>query len=171
MPAVTAIYRSAVLGGTASFEIEPPDEAEMLRRFRAIGAGGFAYLVAEVGGHVVGYAYAQAYRPRPAYRFTVENSIYIAPAMHGRGVGGALLCALICRCREAGFRRMIAVIGDSAQHASINLHRRSGFTHAGTLHAVGHKFGRWLDVVLMELPLGEGDGSPPRDPALPQGNI
>ncbi len=161
IPAITAIYRPAVLQGTASFELDPPGEAEMLRRYAAIVAGGFAYLVAECDGRVQGYAYANAYRPRPAYRFTVEDSVYIAPGAQGRGVGGALLSALIGHATDAGFRRMIAVIGDSDQHASIALHRRAGFTLCGTLPAVGYKFGRWLDVVLMQLPLGEGDGRPP----------
>jgi phosphinothricin acetyltransferase len=150
-----------VLGGTASFELEPPGEEEMLHRFHAIVGGGYVYLVAEALGRIAGYAYVQAYRPRPAYRFTVEDSVYIAPDMQGRGIGAALLAALVARCQEAGFRRMVAVIGDSAQHASIGLHRRAGFLACGTLHSVGYKFGRWLDVVLMELPLGEGDGSPP----------
>ena len=161
MAAITAIYRPAVLTGSASFELDPPEEAEMLRRFHAIVDAGYPYLVAELEGRVAGYAYANAYRPRPAYRFTVENSVYIAPDLQGMGVGGALLSALIAACTLAGFRLMVAVIGDASQHASIALHRRAGFGHCGTLHAVGYKFDRWLDTLLMELPLGEGSRSAP----------
>ena len=159
--AVAAIYRPAVLHGTATFELEPPDEEEMLRRFREITGAGYPYLVAELGGVVAGYAYANAYRSRPAYRFTVEDSIYLAESARGKGIGKALLLAVIDACTARGFRRMIAIIGDSAQHASIAVHRSAGFTHCGTMHAVGYKFGRWLDTVVMERPLGEGDGSLP----------
>jgi L-amino acid N-acyltransferase YncA len=156
--AITAIYRPAVLTGTASFELDPPSEDEMLRRFRAIADAGYPYLVAELGGRVAGYAYANAYRTRPAYRFTVEDSVYIAPDAQGKGAGRALLDRLISSCRSDGFRLMIAVIGDSAQSASIALHRRAGFRFCGTIHCVGYKFDRWLDSVIMELPLGDGDG-------------
>jgi L-amino acid N-acyltransferase YncA len=159
--AITAIYRPAVLTGTASFELDPPGEDEMLRRFRAIVDAGYPYLVAELDGRIAGYAYANAYRTRPAYRFTVEDSVYIAPDAQGKGVGRALLDRLIATCRRDGFRLMIAVIGDSSQFASVNLHRRAGFRFCGTIHSVGYKFGRWLDSVIMELPLGEGDGSAP----------
>jgi L-amino acid N-acyltransferase YncA len=161
IPAIAAIYRPAVIEGTASFELDPPDDVEMLRRFTAITGAGYPYFVAELGGRVVGYAYANAYRTRPAYRFTVENSVYIAPDMQGKGVGRALLGELIAACTAKGFRLMIAVIGDSATYASISLHRRAGFRFCGTIHSVGYKFGRWLDSVIMELPLGEGDGSRP----------
>jgi phosphinothricin acetyltransferase len=161
--AITAIYRPAVLSGTASFEIEPPAEAEMLRRFEAVTGAGYPYFVAELDGRVVGYAYANAYRTRPAYRFTVEDSIYIAPEAQGKGVGRALLQALIEASTAKGFRLMVAVIGDSRQFASIALHRSAGFRFCGTLHSVGYKFGRWLDSVYMELPLGEGDTSMPAE--------
>ncbi len=161
VPAIAAIYRPAVLTGTASFELEPPDEAEMLRRFRAIADGGYPYFVAELDGRIAGYAYANAYRTRPAYRFTVEDSVYIAPDMQGKGVGQALLRALIDTCTARGFRLMIAIVGDSAQQASIALHRRQGFTFCGTIHSVGYKFDRWLDSVIMQLPLGAGDTSAP----------
>jgi L-amino acid N-acyltransferase YncA len=161
--AVTAIYRPAVLTGTASFELEPPGEDEMLRRFRAITEAGYPYVVAELDGRVAGYAYVNAYRTRPAYRFTVENSVYIAPDVQGKGIGRALLDRLITTCRDDGFRLMIAVIGDSANFASISLHRRAGFRFCGTIHSVGYKFGRWLDSVIMELPLGEGDTSTPAE--------
>ena len=159
--AITAIYRPAVLTGTASFELEPPDEAEMLRRFKAITEAGYPYFVAEIDGRIAGYAYASAYRTRPGYRFTVENSVYVAADVQGKGVGRALLERLIATCRDGGFRLMIAVIGDSANFASISLHRRAGFRFCGTIHSVGYKFGRWLDSVIMELPLGEGDQSAP----------
>jgi len=165
IPAITAIYRPAVVEGTASFELEPPNEMEMLRRFQAITGGGYPYFVAELDGRIVGYAYANAYRTRPAYRFTVEDSIYIAPDAQGKGVGRALLAALIDACTAKGFRLMVAVIGDSAQFASIRLHRRAGFTFCGTIHSVGYKFGRWLDSVIMQLPLGEGDKSTPAEGA------
>jgi phosphinothricin acetyltransferase len=161
--AIAAIYRVAVLTGTASFEVEPPDEAEMLRRFAAVTSAGYPYFVAELDGRVVGYAYASAYRTRPAYRFTVENSIYIAPEAQGQGIGALLLKALIDACTARGDRLMVAVIGDSRTHASIALHRSAGFTFCGTIHSVGYKFGRWLDSVIMELPLGEGDTSAPRE--------
>jgi L-amino acid N-acyltransferase YncA len=159
--AIAAIYRPAVLTGTASFELEPPDEAEMLRRFMAIAEEGYPYFVAEIDGRVVGYAYAGAYRTRPAYRFTVENSVYIAPEAQGRGVGALLLKALIEAATAKVYRLMVAVIGDSRNYASITLHRSAGFTFCGIIHSVGYKFGRWLDSVIMELPLGEGDTTTP----------
>ena len=163
IPAITAIYRPAVLQGTASFELEPPGEAEMLRRFEAITGAGYPYFVAEIDGRVAGYAYASAYRTRPGYRFTVENSVYIAADVQGKGIGRALLAKLIEACTVRGFRLMVAIIGDSASFASITLHRRAGFKFSGTIHSVGYKFGRWLDSVVMELPLGEGDTSAPKE--------
>jgi phosphinothricin acetyltransferase len=162
VPAITAIYRWAVLNGTASFELEPPHAAEMLRRFEAVTQAGLPYLVADVDGQIAGYAYASAYRTRPAYRCTVEDSVYVAPERQRQGVGAALLAALIEACAAKGYRQMIAVIGDSAQQASIGLHRALGFTLCGTLRAVGFKHGRWLDSVLMQRQLGEGDRTPPR---------
>jgi phosphinothricin acetyltransferase len=161
IPGIAAIYRPAVLTGTASFELEPPSDAEMLRRFEAITGAGYPYFIAEIDGRVAGYAYASAYRTRPGYRFTVENSVYVAADAQGKGVGRALLAALIPACTAQGFRLMVAIIGDSANFASITLHRRAGFTFCGTIHSVGYKFGRWLDSVVMELPLGEGDTSAP----------
>lgn len=152
--AITAIYRPAVLQGTASFEIEPPDEPEMLRRFAAITSADCPYFVAEIDNRVVGYAYANAYRTRPGYRFTIEDSIYIAPDAQGRGVGRILLKSLIDASTAKGFRLMVAVIGDSRNYGSIALHRSAGFTFCGVIHSVGYKFGRWLDSVIMELPLG-----------------
>jgi phosphinothricin acetyltransferase len=161
MAAVAAIYRHAVLYGTATFELEPPDEGEMLGRFQAITRQGYPYVLAEVEGRVIGYAYAAAYRTRPAYRFSVEDSIYLAPEAQGKGVGRALLTELISLCEAKGFRQMIAVIGDSRQFASIALHRSLGFTFSGTIHAVGFKHGRWLDSVIMQRPLGDGDRTAP----------
>ncbi len=161
IPAVTRIYAHAVRHGTASFELEPPDEAEMMRRQRALLDGGYPYLVAEAHGTVLGYAYAGPYRTRPAYRYTVENSIYVAPTAQRRGIGRVLLAQLIKECEARGYRLMIAVIGDSAQTASIELHRAAGFTLVGTFEAVGYKFERWLDSVLMQRPLGKGSSAPP----------
>lgn len=161
VPAIAAIYAPSVLHGTASFELEPPDAAEMLRRYTAIVDGGYPYLVAEIDGRIAGYAYVSAYRTRPAYRYTVENSVYIAADAQGKGVGRLLLARLIEICTAQGFRLMIAVIGDSAHVASMRLHRQAGFTFCGTIHSVGYKFGRWLDSVIMELPLGEGDKTAP----------
>jgi phosphinothricin acetyltransferase len=163
IPAIAGIYRPAVLQGTASFELEPPGEEEMLRRFRAVTDAGYPYFVAELDGRVAGYAYANAYRTRPAYRFTVENSVYVAPDAQGKGIGRVLLGALIDTCTAQGFRLMVAIIGDSANFASITLHRRAGFKLCGTIHSVGYKFGRWLDSVVMELPLGDGDRSVPAE--------
>jgi L-amino acid N-acyltransferase YncA len=159
--AITTIYRPAVLHGTATFEIEPPDEAEMLRRFEAITGSGYPYFVAEVDGRIVGYAYVNAYRTRPAYRFTVEDSIYIDPEAQGKGIGRVLLQSLIEASTAKGYRLMVAVIGDSKTYGSIAVHRNAGFTFCGTIHSVGYKFGRWLDSVIMELPLGDGDKSTP----------
>jgi len=156
LPFVTEIYAHAVLHGTATFELTPPDLAEMTRRYRVLMDGAFPYLVAVLDGIVVGYAYAGAYRPRPAYRFTVENSIYLDPAIHRRGIGMKLMRRLIDDCETRGYRQMIAVIGDSANAGSIGMHRACGFQMIGTHPNVGLKFGRWLDTVMMQLTLGEG---------------
>ena len=148
--AITRIYADAVVNGTASFETEPPSVEEMACRFAQLRAGGFPYLVGDVAGEVVGYAYAGPYRTRAAYRFTVEDSIYVAPSQQRRGIGRALLEPLIKQAAHGGFRQMIAVIGDSNQDASIALHAAAGFRMVGTLEAVGFKFDRWLDSVLMQ---------------------
>jgi phosphinothricin acetyltransferase len=159
--AITRIYAEAVRHGTASFELEPPDEAEMARRFRTLVDGGYPYQVAELDGAVVGYAYAGPYRPRPAYRFSVEDSVYIDPGAQRRGIGRALLSRLIDAAERRGYRQMIAVIGDSAQTASIELHRALGFHLVGTIENVGFKFDRWLDTVLMQRALGPGASTKP----------
>jgi L-amino acid N-acyltransferase YncA len=156
IPAITRIYAQSVSTGTASFELEPPGEAEMARRMQALFDGGYPYIVAEIGGAIAGYAYAGSYRPRPAYRFSVEDSIYIDSNAQRRGVGRVLLQHLIEECERRGFRQMIAVIGDSAQTPSIELHRALGFRMVGTVENVGYKFGRWLDSVTMQLALGPG---------------
>jgi L-amino acid N-acyltransferase YncA len=161
IPGITRIYAHAVMHGTATFELEPPDEAEMARRMTALLEGDFPYLVAEIGGALVGYAYASHYRTRPAYRFTVEDSIYIDPKAQRRGVGRALLAQLIQECERRGFRQMVAVIGDSAQLASVAIHRALGFRPSGNLENVGFKFGRWLDSVLMQRDLGPGATTKP----------
>jgi L-amino acid N-acyltransferase YncA len=161
MAEITRIYAFAVEHGTATFEIDPPDEAEMARRYAALAGDGYPYLVAERGGSIAGYAYAGRYRARPAYRWSVEDSIYIAPEFHRQGIGSALLGRLVAESEARGFRQMIAVIGDSAQLPSIAVHARAGFAHIGILRAVGFKHGRWLDTVLMQRPLGNGDTAPP----------
>jgi L-amino acid N-acyltransferase YncA len=161
IPAITRIYAHAVRHGTASFEFEPPDEAEMTRRMRVLLDAGYPYLVAEVEGAVAGYAYAGPYRTRPAYRYTVENSVYIAPQAQRRGIGRALIERLIAESEARGYRLMIAIIGDSAQTPSIELHRAAGFKMVGAFEAVGYKFDRWLDSVLMQRPLGKGSSAPP----------
>ncbi len=160
---VTAIYARHVRTGTASFEVEPPDAAEITRRWADIVQRSLPYLVAERGGEVVGYAYAGPYRPRPAYRYTVEDSIYVRGDCIGAGIGRALLDALIAACERWGARQMVAVIGDSGNTASIRVHAAAGFARTGTLPDVGWKFGRWLDVVLMQRALGSGATSPAGD--------
>ena len=158
---ITAIYDHAVRHGTASFELEPPDAGEMTRRYETLRRGGYPYLVAEIDGELLGYAYAGPYRARPAYHWSVEDSIYIAPRSHRRGIGRALIERLIAEAEAAGFRQMIAVIGDSANAGSIELHRAAGFRMVGTFDNVGFKFGRWLDSVLMQRPLGAGAATIP----------
>ena len=156
MAQVQAIYAHHVLHGTASFEEEPPPPAEMARRRGDVVAKGLPYLVAEMDGRVAGYSYATPYRARSAYRFSTENSVYVDHTRHRSGIGRALLTELIARCERGEWRQMIAVIGDSAQTPSIALHASLGFRHVGTLQSVGLKFGRWLDTVLMQRPLGSG---------------
>lgn len=157
LPAVQAIYAHAVTRGTGTFELEPPDLGEMERRREAVLAAGWPWLVAERGGQVLGYAYAAPFRPRPAYRYCLEDSIYLAEAARGQGIGRLLLAELVARCEALGARQMLAVIGDSSNAGSIGVHRTLDFEHVGLLKAAGWKFGRWLDVVLMQRALGTGD--------------
>jgi L-amino acid N-acyltransferase YncA len=165
LAAIAAIYAHHVTTGLASFEETPPDLAELGRRREAVLAAGLPWLVAvDASGAVLGYAYAGLYRPRSAYRYTVEDSIYVAPGRTGRGIGRALLSALIEDATAKGYRQMVAVIGDSANAASISVHRACGFREAGRLEGVGFKFGRWVDSVLMQRPLGAGARGVPAGP-------
>jgi L-amino acid N-acyltransferase YncA len=157
LPAMTSLYAWHVRHSTGTFELDAPDQAEMTRRRRDVLANGWPWLAAELDGAVVGYAYANLFRPRRAYRFCVEDSIYIADAARGQGVGRALLTELVAQCEARGARQMLAVIGDSANAASITLHERLGFAHTGVLRAAGLKAGAWRDVVLMQRSLGAGD--------------
>lgn len=163
LPAITAIYAEAVLNGTGTFELDPPDQAEMVRRRDDVLSKGLPWLVAERGQQVLGYAYANTFRPRKAYRFCLEDSIYLHPDARGQGLGRLLLTELIGRCEAAGARQMLAVIGDAANTGSIGVHAALGFEHTGVLKASGWKFGRWLDVVLMQRALGAGDSVPAAD--------
>jgi len=166
LPAITAIYAEAVLHGTGTFELDPPDAAEMARRRDDVLSKGLPWLVAERPGaapQVLGYAYANHFRPRRAYRFCLEDSIYLHPDARGQGVGKLLLTELLGRCEAAGARQVLAVIGDSANAGSIGVHAALGFTHTGLLKASGWKFDRWLDVVLMQRALGTGDQTPAQD--------
>ena len=158
--AITAIYRHHVLHGTGTFEIDPPTASDMASRRADVLSKGLPYLVAEEAGQVLGFAYCNWFKPRPAYRFSAEDSIYVAPEAHRRGLGRALLAEL-CRAAEtAGVRKMLAVIGDSGNAGSIGVHSAVGFVHAGVLRSCGWKFERWLDVVFMEKSLGAGDSTP-----------
>ncbi len=160
IPVITEIYRDAVLYGSASFEIEPPSVETMIERRRVLVTAGFPYIVAELDGVVAGYAYAGPHRARPAYGATVEDSIYVDPNAKGLGIGKSLLHALIEEATARGYRQMIAVVGDADNAASIGVHRSAGFAMVGTLTSVGWKHGRWLDIVLMQRPLGEADTTP-----------
>lgn len=166
-PAVTAIYAESVANGRGTFELEPPDEAEMRARFAVVEALGLPRLAAVIDGAIVGYAYAAPFRTRQAYRYMVEDSIYVAPAARGRGVAGLLLDALIARCEALGLRQMVAVIGDSQNLGSITLHRARGFADAGVFRAAGWKHEGWRDVVFMQRALNAGGETPPDAPGLP----
>ena len=159
VPAIAAIYAHHVLHGGGTFELEPPDETEMRRRRADVLGKPLPWLVAERDGELLGYAYANHFRPRPAYRFCLEDSVYVAPEAQGQAVGRLLLAELLARCTALGARQMLAVIGDADNAGSIGLHRALGFRHAGVLQASGWKFGRWLDVVLMQRALGQGSAS------------
>lgn len=161
VPAIHAIYAHHVLHGIASFEEVPPVVDEMRSRRATVLNHGLPYLAAEIDGKLVGYAYATLYRPRSAYRHTIEDSVYVADGLAGRGIGNALMEALIARCEQGPWRQMIAVIGNSGNAGSIALHARHGFRHAGVLPNIGFKFGRWVDSVLMQRALGDGADSLP----------
>ena len=162
MSSVLSIYAFHVAHGLATFEETPPSTQQLVSRRALVLALGVPYLIAEVEGRVVGYSYATDYRPRTAYRYTIEDSVYVAEGLHGRGIGTRLLATLIDRCEQGPWRQMLAVIGDSANAASIALHRRLGFQSVGTFKSVGFKFGRWVDTVLMQRSLGAGDSALPR---------
>ncbi|MBL8581910.1 MAG: N-acetyltransferase [Rhizobiaceae bacterium] len=169
LPAIADIYADAVVHGTATYELDPPDLAEMRRRLSVLTEGGFPYLVAETNDAVLGYAYAGPFRPRPAYRFIVEDSVYVAPQAKGRGTGRLLLAGLIEASTRLGFRQIVAVIGDGGPESpSVRLHAGLGFAHSGTLRGSGFKHGRWLDTVFMQLALNGGDTSPPDPASLPE---
>lgn len=169
LPAITAIYGHAVTSGTASYELDPPSLGEMTTRFSTLTGGGFPYLAAEDCGRLIGYAYAGPFRPRPAYRFVVEDSIYLAPDAQGRGAGRLLLAGLIERATALGYRQMVAVIGDGRpDSASVRLHERMGFSHAGRLEGSGYKHGLWLDTVFMQLAMNGGNGLPPSPDSQPE---
>lgn len=159
--AVTDVYAHNVLHGTGTFELDPPSADEMTDRIDAILGAGLPYLVADLDGAVAGFAYAGPYRTRPAYANTVEDSIYLSPDAFGRGLGTALLSAVLTASESWGARQVVAVIGDSDNRASVRLHEKCGFTHVGTLRSVGWKFDRWLDTVVMQRALGSGDGTAP----------
>lgn len=163
LAAITAIYGWNVKNGTGTFEIDAPDLSEMTRRRNDVLGKGLPWLVAERDGEVLGYAYANPFRTRPAYRFYLEDSVYLAPQAQGQGIGRLLLAELISRCEALGARQMVAVIGDSNNAGSIGLHRALGFEPVGTMRSAGWKFDRWLDVVLMQRTLGEGDGNAPAE--------
>jgi L-amino acid N-acyltransferase YncA len=163
LPEITRIYGHAVAHGTGTFELDVPDEAEMARRREAVLGNGLPWLIAERGGRTLGYAYANHFRPRRAYRFCLEDSIYLDDAARGQGVGRVLLAELLAQCEARGARQMLAVIGDSANAGSVGVHRACGFEDVGVFKAAGWKFGRWLDVVLMQKALGEGGATEPRD--------
>jgi phosphinothricin acetyltransferase len=161
LPAIQAIYAHHVLHGLASFEEEPPALDEIRRRFAEVTAKQLPWLAADFGGQLAGYGYCAPYRARSAYRYALEDSIYVRSGLEGRGIGTVLLAALIERSAALGYRQIVAVIGDSANAASINLHAAAGFLRVGTLRSVGFKFGRWVDSVFMQRPLGPGDATPP----------
>ena len=161
IPAITAIYAHHVLHGTGTFEIDPPGSADMAARRADVLSKGLPYLVAERAGEVLGFAYCNWFKPRPAYRFSAEDSIYVADSARGQGVGRQLLHALACEAEATGVRKLLAVIGDSANAGSIALHRALGFTEVGVMRSVGWKHGAWRDIVLMEKTLGAGDSTAP----------
>ncbi len=163
LPAITAIYTHHVLYSTGTFETEPPSVADMAARRADVLSKGLPYLVAEQDGAIAGFAYGNWFKPRPAYRYSVEDSIYLAPDLHRQGLGRALLAELLARCEAVGVRKVMAVVGDSANAGSVGVHRALGFTQVGTIESCGWKFGAWRDIVIMQKTLGPGDTQPPLD--------
>ncbi|MDO8283758.1 MAG: N-acetyltransferase family protein [Rhodoferax sp.] len=161
IPTITAIYAHHVLNGTGTFETDPPSEQDMAQRRADVLSKGLPYLVVEYAGNVVGFAYCQWFKPRPAYRFSAEDSIYLAASAHGKGLGRLLLVELMAQAERAGVRKLIAVIGDSANHGSVGVHKACGFNPVGVLANCGWKFDRWLDVVLMDRTIGLGSSEAP----------
>jgi L-amino acid N-acyltransferase YncA len=167
IPAITAIYAHHVLNSTGTFETEAPSAADMTARRADVLAKGLPYLVAEQDGKVAGFAYGNWFKPRPAYRYSVEDSIYLAPDAQGKGLGRALLTSLLEHCEAAGIRKVMAIIGDSANAGSVGVHRALGFEEVGKINSCGWKFGAWRDIVIMQKTLGAGDSAPPSDHAAP----
>ncbi len=165
LPSVTAIYAHHVLHSTGTFETEPPSLADMTARRADVLAKGLPYLVAEEAGVVTGFAYGNWFKPRPAYRYSVEDSIYLAPGQQGKGLGRLLLSELLVCCEAVGIRKVMAVIGDSANAGSVGVHRSLGFSQVGVIDSCGWKMGAWRDIVIMQKTLGAGDTEPPRDVA------
>jgi L-amino acid N-acyltransferase YncA len=165
---MTTIYEHAVLHGTGSYELDPPDEAEMARRFAHVTGTGFPWIVYETGGMVLGYAYGSPFRTRPAYRWMIEDSVYVAPEAKGKGIGKALLSELIAECGKLGFHQLVAVIGDGqGNKGSVALHESLGFQHSGSIAGSGFKHGRWVDTVIMQLALNDGADRMPDQSRFP----
>lgn len=167
LPAITAIYAHHVLYGTGTFETSPPSQTDMRSRRQDVLDKQLPHLVADRDGTVIGFAYANWFKPRPAYRFSTEDSVYVAPGLTGQGIGAALMTALLGALESGGIRHVMAVIGDSQNHGSVKLHRKMGFKDVGVVHGCGWKFDRWLDIVLMERTLGDGTKTPPTEPTPP----
>ena len=165
LPAITAIYAHHVLHGTGSFETEPPSVADMTTRRADVLSKGLPYLVVEQDGKIAGFAYGNWFKPRPAYRYSVEDSIYMAPELQGKGLGRALLAELMARFEAVGIRKVMAIVGDSANTGSVGIHLALGFTQVGIVDSCGWKFGAWRDIVIMQKTLGLGDTQPPDEPA------
>ena len=165
LPAITAIYAHHVLHGTGSFETEPPSVADMTTRRADVLSKGLPYLVVEQDGEIAGFAYGNWFKPRPAYRYSVEDSIYIAPDLQGKGLGRALLAELMARFEVVGIRKVMAIVGDSANTGSVGIHLALGFTQVGIVDSCGWKFGAWRDIVIMQKTLGVGNTQPPNEPA------
>lgn len=167
IPAITAIYAHHVCHGTGTFETEAPASNDMAARRADVLSKGLPYLVAEQDGKILGFAYGNWFKPRPAYRYSVEDSIYLAPGLQPKGLGRALLAELLARCEAVGIRKVMAIVGDSANAGSVGLHRALGFTQVGIIEACGWKFGAWRDIVILQKTLGSGSTEPPLEPPAP----